>query len=414
MINVTGTVMRNIVFTGKGGVGKTTIAAATALKASEMGYKTLVISTDPAHSLGDSFDIDLGSSPVKIAENLYGQEVSVYGDLNLNWEVVREHFAHLMEVQGIKGIYVEEMGVLPGMEELFSLSYIKKYNESKEYDLLVVDCAPTGETLRLLSIPETFGWMLKLMRNMEKYVVKPVIRPLSRRVGKLKELVPEEAVYDQVDNLFSSIDGIIELLSDSTKTTVRLVMNPEKMVIKESMRALTYLNLYGITVDQIVINRVMTDVVDGQYLSEWKEIQKLYIDQIEKSFAPIPITEVPLFRKEVFGLDMLRKVGDIIYDTTDPMEILYHEEHVDIQKKSDGHYVMKLRLPFVFDNKMEANVVQVGELMTVRLGNYQKGVILPAFLAGLRVNSAEYEDKWLVIAFKKKENPSSPTGGQAM
>ena len=269
--------MRNIVFTGKGGVGKTSIAAATAVRAASMGYRTLVISTDPAHSLGDSFDIELGPSPVKIAENLYGQEVSVYGDLNLNWEIVREHFAHLMEVQGIQGIYVEEMGVLPGMEELFSLSYIKRYNESNEYDLLVVDCAPTGETLRLLSLPETFGWMLKLMRNLEKYVVRPVIRPLSKRVGKLHDLVPDTDVYDQVDHLFSSIEGIIELLSDSTKTTVRLVMNPEKMVIKESMRALTYLNLYGITVDQVIINRIFMDEVDGQYMKEWNDIQHRYI-----------------------------------------------------------------------------------------------------------------------------------------
>ncbi|MEC9486857.1 MAG: ArsA family ATPase [Prosthecochloris sp.] len=402
--------MRNIVFTGKGGVGKTTIAAATALKASEMGYRTLVISTDPAHSLGDSFDVELGSEPVRIAENLYGQEVSVYGDLNLNWEVVRQHFAHLMEVQGIKGIYVEEMGVLPGMEELFSLSYIKKYNESGDYDLLVVDCAPTGETLRLLSIPETFGWMLKLMRNMEKYVVKPVIRPISKRVGKLKELVPEEEVYDQVDHLFSSIDGIIDLLADASRTTVRLVMNPEKMVIKESMRALTYLNLYGITVDQIVINRVMGDDVDGNYLSEWKEIQKGYIDQITTSFAPIPITQVPLFRREVYGLEMLHNVGKLIYRDNDPMEILYHEEHVDISKQDDGHYIMKLRLPFAGDNRMETNVTQVGELMTIRIGNYQKGVILPAFLAGLRVRNAEYREKWLEITFRKKEESAPPSG----
>lgn len=399
--------MRNIVFTGKGGVGKTTIAAATALKASKMGYKTLVISTDPAHSLGDSFDIQLGSSPAKITRNLYGQEVSVYGDLSLNWEIVREHFAHLMEVQGIKGIYVEEMGVLPGMEELFSLSYIKKYNESNDYDLLVVDCAPTGETLRLLSIPETFGWMLKLMRNMEKYVVKPVIRPISKRVGKLRDVVPEEEVYNQVDNLFSSVNGIIDLLSDGSKTTVRLVMNPEKMVIKESMRALTYLNLYGITVDQIVVNRVFFEEVDGQYLSEWKEIQKKYIDQIEKTFAPIPIVEVPLFRKEVIGFDMLDKVGDIVYSSTNPLEILYKEEHVNIQKQSDGHYIMKLRVPFVFDNRMEANIVQVGELMTIRIGNYQKGVVLPAFLAGLRVKSANYEEKWLAVEFKTKEEAAA-------
>jgi arsenite-transporting ATPase len=400
--------MRNIVFTGKGGVGKTSVAAATAVRAAEMGYRTLVISTDPAHSLGDSFDIELGPSPVKIAENLYGQEVSVYGDLTLNWEIVREHFAHLMEVQGIQGIYVEEMGVLPGMEELFSLSYIKRYNESNEYDLLVVDCAPTGETLRLLSIPETFGWMLKLMRNLEKYVVKPVIRPLSKRIGRLQDFVPETAVYDQVDHLFSSIEGIIELLSDDSKTTVRLVMNPEKMVIKESMRALTYLNLYNITVDQIVINRVYMDDVDGQYFSEWKEIQKKYIEQIETSFAPIPITRVPLFRSEVLGLEMLRKVGEAVYGDRNPIDIYYHEEHVEITKADQGRYLMKLRLPFVSDNRMEANVTQIGDSMTVRIGNYQKGVVLPIFLAGMRVTRASYEEKWLVIEFSKREPATNP------
>jgi arsenite-transporting ATPase len=395
--------MRNIVFTGKGGVGKTSVAAATAVRAAALGYKTLIISTDPAHSLGDSFDIELGPSPVKVAENLWGQEVSVYGDLSLNWEVVREHFAHLMEVQGIEGIYVEEMGVLPGMEELFSLSYIKRYNESNDYDLLVVDCAPTGETLRLLSIPETFGWMLKLMRNMEKYIVKPVIRPISKRISRLHDFVPDTDVYDQVDHLFSSVEGIIELLSDSSKTTVRLVMNPEKMVVKESMRALTYLNLYNITVDQIVINRVYMDDVDGHYFEGWKEIQKKYMEQIESSFSPIPITKVPLFRTEVLGLDMLKKVGETVYGERNPLDIFYHEEHVDIHKVSDGHYIMKLRLAFVFDNRMAANVLQVGDSLTVRIGNYQKGVVLPTFLAGMKVTHAGYEGKHLAIEFKKKE-----------
>jgi arsenite-transporting ATPase len=399
--------MRNIIFTGKGGVGKTSIAAATAVRAAAMGYKTLVISTDPAHSLGDSFDVELGPSPVKVAENLYGQEVSLFGDLSLNWEIVREHFAHLMEVQGIKGIYVEEMGVLPGMEELFSLSYIKRYNQSKEYDLLVVDCAPTGETLRLLSLPETFGWVLKIMRNLEKYVVKPLIRPLSKRINKLQEMVPETEVYDQIEHLFSSIEGIIELLSDATQTTVRLVMNPEKMVIKESMRALTYLNLYNITVDQVVINRVYMDDVDGEYLKEWKSIQHKYIDQIEKSFSPIPITKVPLFRREVLGLKMLKEVGEVVYGDKNPLDIFYHEEHTAITKVSEGHYTMRLRLPFAFDNRMEPNVLQLGDSLTLRIGNYQKGVILPVFLAGMRVAEAGYEAPFLKIEFRKKEAGSA-------
>jgi len=400
--------MRTIIFTGKGGVGKTSIAAATAVKAASMGYKTLIISTDPAHSLGDSFDIELGPSPVQIADNLYGQEVSVYGDLTLNWEIVREHFAHLMEIQGIKGIYVEEMGVLPGMEELFSLSYIKRYNESKEYDLLVVDCAPTGETLRLLSLPETFGWLLKMMKNLEKYVVKPMIRPLSKRISKLHDMVPDTDVYDQIEHLFSSVDGIIELLSDGTNTTVRLVMNPEKMVIKESMRALTYLNLYGITVDQVIVNRVFMDDIDGRYMDEWKTIQHKYLEQIERSFAPIPITKVPLFPREVLGIEMLKTVGEVVYGDKNPLDIFYKEEHMQIKKISEGHYVMKLRLPFAFDNKMETNVLQLGDSLTLRIGNYQKGVILPVFLAGMRVAEAGYEDQWLKIDFRKKEVEVSP------
>ncbi len=324
--------MRNIIFTGKGGVGKTSIAAATALRAADMGYKTLIMSTDPAHSLGDSLDVQLGPSPVKIAENLWGQEVSVFGDLNLNWDVVREHFAHLMEARGIEGVYAEEMGVLPGMEELFSLSYIKRYNEQNEYDLLVVDCAPTGETLRLLSLPETFGWFIKMIRNVEKFMVKPVIRPLAKKVNKINDFVAPVEVYDKVDNLFSSTEGIIDLLADSSKTTMRLVMNPEKMVIKESMRALTYLNLYGITVDRITINRVMPDQSPDPYFQKWRAIQQKYIEQIQEAFAPIPIAEVPLFDDEVVGLPMLRRVGQKVYEEKNPLDIFFNENPIDIKR----------------------------------------------------------------------------------
>ena len=393
--------MRNIIFTGKGGVGKTSVAAATALRAADMGYKTLIMSTDPAHSLGDSLDIQLGPSPVKVAENLWGQEVSVFGDLNLNWDVVREHFAHLMESRGIEGVYAEEMGVLPGMEELFSLSYIKRYNEQNEYDLLVVDCAPTGETLRLLSLPETFGWFIKLIRNVEKFMVKPVIRPLSKKINKINDFVAPVEVYDKVDNLFSSTEGIIDLLADSSKTTMRLVMYPEKMVIKESMRALTYLNLYGITVDRITINRVMPDQSPDPYFQKWRAIQQKYIDQITEAFAPIPITEVPLFDDEVVGLVMLRRVGEKVYGDLNPLDIFFSENPIDIKKVSEGHYKVRVRLPFMENMGLEPKILKLGDDLTIRIGDYQKIVALPIFLAGMESTGASYEDKWLSIDFAK-------------
>ena len=393
--------MRNIIFTGKGGVGKTSVAAATALRAADMGYKTLIMSTDPAHSLGDSLDVQLGPSPVKVAENLWGQEVSVFGDLNLNWDVVREHFAHLMESRGIEGVYAEEMGVLPGMEELFSLSYIKRYNEQNEYDLLVVDCAPTGETLRLLSLPETFGWFIKLIRNVEKFMVKPVIRPLSKKIKKIDDFVAPVEVYDKVDNLFSSTEGIIDLLADSSKTTMRLVMNPEKMVIKESMRALTYLNLYGITVDRITINRVMPDQSPDPYFQKWRAIQQKYIEQIQEAFAPIPITEVPLFDDEVVGIAMLRRVGEKVYGDLNPLDIFFNENPIDIKKVSDGHYKVRVRLPFMENMGLEPKILKLGDDLTIRIGDYQKIVALPIFLAGMESTGASYEDKWLSIDFEK-------------
>ncbi|MBC8043036.1 MAG: ArsA family ATPase, partial [Rhizobacter sp.] len=202
--------MRIIVFTGKGGVGKTSVAACTALKAAEMGYRTLIMSTDAAHSLGDSLNTELGPSPINVAPNLDAQEVSVFNDLNHNWEVVRAHFAELMRNKGVEGVYAEEIGILPGMEELFSLTYIKEHSGSGKYDLLVVDCAPTGETLRLLSLPETFGWVMKLVRNVEKFAVAPLIRPLSKISSKTAAMVAPPEVFSAIDNLFTATDGIID------------------------------------------------------------------------------------------------------------------------------------------------------------------------------------------------------------
>jgi arsenite-transporting ATPase len=287
------------------------------------------------------------------------------------------------------------------MEELFSLSYIKRYNEQNEYDLLVVDCAPTGETLRLLSLPETFGWFIKMIRNVEKFMVKPVIRPLAKKVNKINDFVAPVEVFEKVDNLFSSTEGIIDLLADGSKTTMRLVMNPEKMVIKESMRALTYLNLYGITVDRITINRVMPDQSPDPYFQKWRAIQQKYIEQIEEAFAPIPIAEVPLFDDEVVGLAMLRRVGERVYEDKNPLDVFFTENPIDIKKVSDGHYKVRVRLPFMENMGLEPKILKLGDDLTIRIGDYQKIVVLPIFLAGMNSTGASYEDKWLSIDFEK-------------
>lgn len=395
--------MRIIVFTGKGGVGKTSVAACTALKAAEMGYRTLIMSTDAAHSLGDSLNTELGPSPINVAPNLDAQEVSVFNDLNHNWEVVRAHFAELMRNKGVEGVYAEEIGILPGMEELFSLTYIKEHSGSGKYDLLVVDCAPTGETLRLLSLPETFGWVMKLVRNVEKFAVAPLIRPLSKISSKTAAMVAPPEVFSAIDNLFTATDGIIDLLGDNTKSTVRLVMNPEKMVIKESMRALTYLNLYGITVDRVIINRIFPEDKEAGYLNEWKGIQHKYVAEIDDAFAPIPISKVPMFSREVVGLDALRLMAIEVYGDLDPLTVFFNENPVEIKKTAAGHFQMRMKLPFLNAAGMSIALQQQGDDLTVRIGDNQKTVTLPTFLAGLRSDEAYFEGQWLCIDFKQGE-----------
>ncbi|MBC8044129.1 MAG: ArsA family ATPase, partial [Rhizobacter sp.] len=279
----------------------------------------------------------------------------------------------------------------------------KEHSGSGKYDLLVVDCAPTGETLRLLSLPETFGWVMKLVRNVEKFAVAPLIRPLSKISSKTAAMVAPPEVFSAIDNLFTATDGIIDLLGDNTKSTVRLVMNPEKMVIKESMRALTYLNLYGITVDRVIINRIFPEDKEAGYLNEWKGIQHKYVAEIDDAFAPIPISKVPMFSREVVGLDALRLMAIEVYGDLDPLTVFFNENPVEIKKTAAGHFQMRMKLPFLNAAGMSIALQQQGDDLTVRIGDNQKTVTLPTFLAGLRSDEAYFEGQWLCIDFKQGE-----------
>ncbi len=391
--------MRTLIFTGKGGVGKTSVAAATALRAADMGLRTLVMSTDPAHSLADSLDLEgpLGPDPVPITPTLHALEVSIYHDIESNWGIVRQHFSQLMAEQGVEGILADEMSILPGMEEAFPLIRIKKHKDAGDYDLLVIDCAPTGETLRLLSAPESFKWAIGMLRGAEKYLIKPLIRPMSRITPGLSKMVAPSEVYEAVDDLFRQMEGVTETLANPLETSIRLVMNPEKMVIKESQRALTYLSMYGMTVDMVVVNKILPVDQDSGYLNHWKEIQQRYLQDVEQSFVPLPIRRVPYYAEEVVGLEKLRVMGRDIYGDSDPTAVLYREAPMDISKLHDGTYRVKLKLPFADVNQLD--LFQNGDELVIQIGDFRRVLTLPTSLAGQEAGQAEMDGDWLIVPF---------------
>jgi len=386
--------MRIILYTGKGGVGKTTIAAATALKCAERGYRTLVLSTDTAHSLADSFDLSAGQTPTSITENLWAQETELTKTVNDQWTTIQQWFSTLLAWRGINEMVAEEMAFLPGMEELAYLLYIVNYAESGRYDAIVVDSAPTGETMRLLSFPEVLNWWMKRLFPIERQVakvVRPVLKPL------LNVPVPEEDVLDSIQQLFPQIEKMRLLLSDPETTSIRLVMNPEKMVIKETQRTFTYLNLYGYSVDLVVCNRIIPETVTDKYFEYWKANQEQYYREIQERFAPLPILSLPLLEREVVGIDMLKKTSDELYKDSDPLAI-FHSGRTHDFIKENGQYILSFDFPDT--RKEEISVIKNNDELIVQVGAYRRNIHLPKTVVGLDVGGARLEDNKLVIRFE--------------
>ncbi len=388
--------MRVITFTGKGGVGKTSISAATAVRLSDMGLKTLIMSTDPAHSLSDSFEQKLNSEPSQVKQNLWAIEVNAYDDLKKNWHAVQAYYSRLLTVQGIPPIMADEMTVLPGMEELFSLMRVKRYKEMGKYDALILDTAPTGETLRLLSLPEAMNWGVKLARTVEKFVLKPVARPLSKMSDKFAHVVPSEEVMQSIDVLFEALDGVKEILTDAQTASVRLVMNPEKMVIKETMRALTYLNLYGFKVDMVTVNKLLAEDEDSGYLEKWKKVQRRYLDEIEEAFTPLPIKKVKMYDDEVVGMKALERLANDVYGDENPAAMMYDEAPMQFIRHDDSCELL-LKLPFANPEEIESWVS--GDELFIQIGNQRKIITLPVTLAGVEPDDAKFKGQWLAMHF---------------
>ncbi len=385
--------MRTLLFTGKGGVGKTTVAAATAVRAARQGARTLVMSTDAAHSLADSFDVDVFDAATEIAPNLWAEQIDAQSRLESNWREIQEYFISVMNWAGVETLQAEELSVIPGLDEIFSLIDIKRHADEARWDLLVVDCAPTAETLRLLSLPEIMNWYIERIFPVQRRVTKAV-RPVVTRMTSIP--IAGDRFYGAVERLHRNLESVHRILTDESSSSVRLVVNPEKMVIAEARRTYTYLGLFGYRVDGVVVNRIIPDDVTDPYFGKWKDIQAEHLDAVRQSFEPVPILTSRLFDREIVGVELLDDLAGEVYGDGDPAEVLYRDDPIRVRKRTKG-YVLSMRLPFVSRDDMDIH--RHGEELLVRVGSYKRNLILPATLQRLEVRAARFVGDRLEIAF---------------
>jgi arsenite-transporting ATPase len=387
--------LRVILFTGKGGVGKTSVAAATALRCAQLGHRTVVMSTDPAHSLGDSFDRTLGSRLTQIAPNLWGHEVSALHEMERHWRKLHDYAASVFATQGLDDVVAEEVANPPGMDEVASLMWIKHYAERGEHDVIIVDCAPTGETLQLLMFPDAARWWLDKIYPWERKALKlarPVLQPF------MEVPLPSDEVFASIKDLLLDLEGMKKVLVDPKVSSVRLVLNLEKMVIKEAKRAFTYLSLFGYVTDAVVVNRTLPDGLQDELFRKWHSIHQRYSGEVEQSFQPLPIFNVPLFDEEVVGEKMLLKMAETIYGPRDPAQRFYEGSSQRVEKR-DGEYVLALKAPFV--DRGEVGLTRHDGELFVTVGNYRREVVLPRVLAGKETVGATLEDGELRVRFAR-------------
>ncbi|MBZ0293533.1 MAG: TRC40/GET3/ArsA family transport-energizing ATPase [Anaerolineae bacterium] len=391
--------MRVIVHTGKGGVGKTSISAATALRCAEMGLKTIVISTDTAHSLGDALDKEIGPEPIEIFPNLWAQEVDARYSMDKYWGRVQRYMVALFSRQGVQDIVAEEVTILPGLEEGAHLLWINKYVEDDEFDVLVVDAAPTAETLRLLSLPDVTRWWFERILTLTRGAAK-ILRPLGKMMNR-GDSVPDEDAWQQVEDLFKTLDKVRDLLADPEMSSMRLVINPEKMVIKETQRTYTYLNLYGYATDAILCNRIIPDEVNDPYFAMAKDNQKKNLELVGEAFGELPLLKAPLFGQEMGGLDSLRKLGEALYGDRNPAEKMFDGQPHTIVSDENGVHTLIVPLPFA--RKDDLDIYRSRDELTLRVGPYRRNIVLPYALWDLEIADAKFDQSTLRIRFVADE-----------
>jgi arsenite-transporting ATPase len=405
--------VRTLLFTGKGGVGKTTVAASTAVRCADQGLRTLVISTDPAHSLADAFDHELGDETRALAPRLWAHQLDAQRRMEDSWAEIQAYLLEVLDVAGVEGIAAEELTVVPGLDELFALADIRQLSERGDYDVLVVDCAPTAETIRLLSLPDILEWYMERVFPVGRRLTRAVA-PVLSKVSPLP--VADDGVFGAAQRLYERLAGVKEVLTDARRSSVRLVVNPERMVVAEARRTHTYLSLFGYPVDAVVANRVLPapepqtgppPPEPADWLVRWSAIHAANVTAIEEGFAPLPVLRSRWAVDEPVGLDRLRSLAADLYGETDPSAVLHHGEPFAIGRE-DGRYVVRLELPFVGREDVEL-AHQPGELL-VRVGPYRRSMILPDALRRRTVAGARLAGGVLRVTF---DDGRAPAGAPA-
>ncbi len=388
---------RIILMTGKGGVGKTSVAAATGWRCAELGLKTLVLSTDPAHSLADSFDQPLGHEPVEVKPNLWAAELDALQELELNWGSVKTYITQVLQARGLDGVQAQELAVLPGMDEIFALVRVNRHYDEGKFDVLIIDSAPTGTALRLLSLPDVSGWyMRKFYKPLQGLarVLRPIAEPIVKGLTGIP--LPDDQVLDAPYEFYQKIERLERILTDNRITSVRLVTNPEKMVIKESLRAHAYLSLYGVATDLVIANRILPEGVVDPYFAAWKAAQRRYRREIHENFAPLPVVEIPLYPEELVGWEALARLKKDLWGDRNPAEVFYAEQTMNVVT-DNGQYRLDLYLPGIPKEQVELS--KTGDELNIRIGNHRRNLVLPQTLAAMKPARAKMEEDYLRIHF---------------
>ena len=385
--------MRILLFTGKGGVGKTTVAAATALRAARAGLRTVVVSTDPAHSLADAFDVSLGDAPTPVAPCLWGQQLNARLRFEEAWDDVRSYVVDVLDWAGADAVEAEELAVVPGLDEVFALADIKAFATSGDYDVVVVDCAPTAETIRLLSLPDVLGWYMEKIFDTQRRLTR-LARPVVQRMTGVP--IAGDGVFSAMRRFYDRLDGVRDILTDGAVTSARIVVNPERIVVAEARRTFTYLSLFGYHVDSVVVNRVLPADLDVPWFAQWKASQAAQLEEITGAFAPLPLLVAELASDEVVGWDSLLTFAKGLYGETDATDRLSDSEPFRVEGSGDA-LCLSLRLPDT--TGADVQLSRADDELILTLGPLRRAIVLPDSLARRSVAGARFVDGRLVIEF---------------